>query len=397
MNIGFDFRMGGTRHGGIGRYIAELLRAMVVQAKNDRFTVFYNDQSDPDELALLDEHAQVTLVRVPARHYSLAEQTIFLRALNQYPLDVVHFPNFNHPILYKKPFVVTIHDMVHHRISGHKKSRWLFFQAYKKEMEHAVLGSRSIIAPTEAAKADIASYYPAAVNKTTVIYEGVTLQEQPRHLVDAVKKQFLLRRPYFLFVGTLERKKNIVGLARGFDALCEKYNLDVDLVFAGKPDPHYPEEKFKALEIKHADRLVFTGYIEDSTLAALYQGAHAYASASLNEGFGLPGVEAMHFGLPLAVANTSVFTEVYDDAAVYFDPTDPEDIAAQLRLLATDRQFYEQKQERAVARARLFRWEQAAAETLAVLHDAAQGPTKPVAISSALPYVVHLDEKAMSS
>lgn len=397
MNIGFDFRMGGTRHGGIGRYISELLRAMVVQAKNDRFVVFYNDLSDQEELATLHEQANVELVRVPARHYSLAEQTIFLRALNQHSLDVVHFPNFNHPILYKKPFVVTIHDMVHHRISGHKKSRWLFFQAYKKEMEHAALQSRAIIAPSEAAKADILSYYPAAKRKTSVIYEGATLQEQPKPKVEAVKKQFLLRRPYFLFVGTLERKKNIVALARGFDILRERYNLDVDLVFAGKADPHYPEEKFKALDITHKDHVVFTGYIEDDVLAALYQGAHAYANASLHEGFGLPGVEAMHFGLPLAVANTAVFTEVYDDAAVYFDPNDPTDIAAQLRLLATDKQFYEQKQERAVARARLFSWQRAAEQTLAVLRDAAQGPRIAVAIPTALPYVVHLDEKATSS
>ncbi len=397
MNIGFDFRMGGTRHAGIGRYISELLRAMVIQAKNDRFTVFYNDLSDPDEVAQLHEYANVTMVRVPARHYSLAEQTVFLRALNQQQLDVVHFPNFNHPILYKKPFVVTVHDMVHHRMSGHKKSRWLFFQAYKKEMEHALLASRAVIAPSEAAKADIVSYYPSVRQKTAVIYEGTTLQEQPRQKVEAVKKQFLLRRPYFLFVGTLERKKNIVALARGFGMLRERYNLDVDLVFAGKADPHYPEEKFKALDSTHKDHVVFTGYIEDDALAALYQGAHAYANASLNEGFGLPGVEAMHFGLPLAVANTAVFTEVYDDAAVYFDPHDPEDIAMQLRLLATDKQFYEQKQERAIARARMFSWQRAAEQTLVVLRNAVQGPQIAAAIPSALPYVVHLDEKATSS
>ncbi|MBP9686403.1 MAG: glycosyltransferase family 4 protein [Candidatus Doudnabacteria bacterium] len=396
MNIGFDFRMGGTRHGGIGRYVSELLRAMVTQAKNDRFIVFYNDQSDPTEIALLHEQVNVELVLVAARHYSIAEQTVFLRVLQQHALDVVHFPNFNHPIFYKRPFVVTVHDMVHHRISGHKKSRWLFFQAYKKEMEHAVVGSRAVIAPTEAAKADILSYFPDVAKKTQVIYEGTTLTEQSRQKVEAVKKQFLLRRPYFLFVGTLERKKNIVGLARGFEALREKYNLDVDLVFAGKADPHYPEEKFRALVGKHKDHIVFTGYVEDDTLAALYQGAHAYANASLNEGFGLPGVEAMHFGLPLAVANTAVFTEVYDDAAVYFDPTDPDDIANQLRLLATDKQFYEQKQERAVARARMFSWERAATETLTVLHGAANGSGVSPAIPVSLPYVVHLEEKATS-
>lgn len=371
MNIGFDFRLGGTRHAGIGRYVCELLKAELAQDATDTFYVFYNDNAAPEDIALLDEFLNVELVKVDARHYSLKEQTTFLKVLNSLPLDIVHFPNFNHPIWYKKPFVVTIHDMVHHRISGHKKSRWLQFKAYQMEMEHAVLESRAIIAPSQASREDIAHYFPTALERIAVIHEGVSVHVQPEERVAKVKQQFLLNRPYFLFVGTLERKKNIVGLAQGFDRLIEKYNLNVDLVFAGKPDAHYPEEKFKALAVKHADHIVFTGYIGDEDLSALFQGAHAYANASLNEGFGLPGVEAMHFGLPLAVANTQVFNEIYDDAAVYFDPNDPDDIAEKLRLLAQDKQFYEQRQEKAAQRAQYFDWDTAARETLALLKVAA--------------------------
>lgn len=374
MNIGFDFRMGGGRHGGIGRYAFELLKAELAVDKTNRFYVFYNDNAAPEDIALLDEHLNVELVRVDARHYSLKEQTTFLRVLNQLPLDVVHFPNFNHPIWYKKPFVVTIHDMVHHKISGHKKSRWLQFKAYQMEMGHAVRSSRAVIVPSEASLHDVVSYFPNSREKICVIYEGVTLEEQPDSRVAEVKRQFLLNRPYFLFVGTLERKKNIAGLAKGFSRLIEKYNLDVDLVFAGKPDMHYPEERARALAVKHADHLIFTGYVSDEDLAALYQGAHAYTTASLNEGFGLPGVEAMRFGVPLAVSNTPVFNEVYDDAAVYFDPTDSDDIAEKLRLLAQDQQYYEQKQERAVARAQFFDWQRAAKETLEVLRTASGKP-----------------------
>jgi glycosyltransferase involved in cell wall biosynthesis len=207
------------------------------------------------------------------------------------------------------------------------------------------------------------------------VYEAGTLKDQSEGLVEKVKKQFLLHRPYFLFVGTLERKKNIAALAQGFDKLLDANKLGVDLVFAGKADRHYPEEKFKALAIKHRDHLVFTGYIDDEVLAALYQGAHAYVNASVHEGFGLPGVEAMRFGIPLAVANSPVFNEVYDDAAVYFNPQDAGDIAEKLRLLASDQQFYEQQQEKAIARGRLFSWERAARETLKILHAASGKPS----------------------
>jgi glycosyltransferase involved in cell wall biosynthesis len=235
------------------------------------------------------------------------------------------------------------------------------------EMKHALEASGAVIVPSESARHEVLSYFPAAENKISTIHEGVSLEPQSEERIASVKRQFLLTRPYFLFVGTLERKKNIVGLANGFDTLIEKYNLNVDLVFAGKVDMHYPEEKHLALAIKHSNRLVFTGYVEDEDLSALYQGAHAYVNASLNEGFGLPGVEAMHFGIPLAVSNTPVFNEIYDNAAVYFDAHDPDDIAEKLRLLAQDRQFYEQLQERAAKRAWFFDWQLAAKETLAVL------------------------------
>jgi glycosyltransferase involved in cell wall biosynthesis len=378
MNIGIDFRMGGTRHAGIGRYIFELLKAELEIDKDDTFYVFYNDNVAAEDLLLLDEHPNVELVKSSARHYSFAEQVTFLRVLQKTPVDVVHFPNFNHPILYKGPFVSTVHDMVHHKISGHKKSRWLFFKGYQMEMQHAVLGARAVIVPSGSARDEVLEYYPAAEDKLSVIHEGTSLALQPEARVASVKRQFLLQRPYFLFVGTLERKKNIVGLAKGFDRLIEKYNLDVDLVFAGKADLHYPEEKFKALSVKHAKRIVFTGYLTDEDLAALYQGAHAYVNASVNEGFGLPGVEAMHFGLPLAVSNTPVFNEIYDNAAVYFDALDPDDIAEKLRLVAQDRQFYEQLQTKAIERSQYFDWHMAARETLSVLRAAAGKPESTV-------------------
>ncbi len=374
MNIGVDFRMGGVRHGGIGRYAFELLKAELEQDRTDRFFVFYNGNVAKEDLDLLNQYLNVELVRTSARHYSFAEQTSFLRVLNNAPVDVVHFPNFNHPILYKKPFVVTIHDMVHERLSGHKKSRWPQFKAYQMEMRHAVMSSRAIIVPSEFSSKEVLGYYPGAEGKIKIIHEGVTLEEQTPEYMEKVKEQFLLHRPYFLFVGTLERKKNISMLARGFDHLIEKYNLNVDLVFAGKTDLHYPEEKQKVLSVKHKDHIVFTGFVEDKVLAALYGGAHAYVNASLHEGFGLPGVEAMHFGLPLAVSNTPVFNEIYDDAAVYFDATDVVDIAEKLRLLAQDKQFYELRQDKSLARSRFFDWEQAVRETLSVLHESSGLP-----------------------
>jgi glycosyltransferase involved in cell wall biosynthesis len=374
MNIGFDFRLGGAINSGLGRYMFELLKKILEHAPQDHFTVFFNRHNvDVNDLAALEQYPNVILVPTSIRHYSLAEQLLLPRLLNRYRFDLIHFPNFNVPVLYNGPYVVTIHDMVHHKISGHKKSTKLWFYGYKYVIQKAAQRAQKIITVTEAAKQDIVELLGVSPAKVTVIYEAPFLKLASEARVMEVKKQFLLSRPYFLFVGTLERKKNLPRLAAGFNQFLEKYKLDMDLVIAGKVDKHYPQIKFQALNIKHRNRLVFTDFVSDTDLSALYQGAYAFVTASLHEGFGLPGVEAMQFGLPVLAANTPVFNEVYDNAAIYFDGTDVDDIAEKMRLIAQDTKFYQQQQEKTLLRSAEFNWDQAAKATLALYQQAIIG------------------------
>src|ERR1051326_4474088 len=269
--IGIDARIFGTQHGGIGRYVQKFLPKVLEIDKLNQYFVFYNSKAvNYEELAVFKNFLNVTMVETKIRHYSLTEQTNFYRTLNKYALDLVHFPNFNVPVLYKKPFVVTIHDMVHHKIGGAKKSHWLHFQAYKKIIELAAKNSQAIITVSEHSKKDILDLLKAPAEKIHVIYEGVSLNPNvDQNRTEEVKKRYLLNKPYLLFVGVLERKKNIINLCRGFDLLLKKYHPNIDLVIVGKADKHYPEIKHKASDIKFSDHLVFTGYVEDTELEAL--------------------------------------------------------------------------------------------------------------------------------
>jgi glycosyltransferase involved in cell wall biosynthesis len=121
------------------------------------------------------------------------------------------------------------------------------------------------------------------------------------------------------------------------------------------------------------DRIVFTGYVTDQELIALYRGAYAFATASLHEGFGLPGVEAMQFGLPILASNTEVLNEVYDNAAIYFDPLDPSDIAEKMYLIVSDEKFYKAQQRKSLARSIAFGWEDAAQKTLELYEEVYSG------------------------
>ncbi len=366
--IGLDIRIFGTMHGGIGRYCQELFPRILAMDKENQYYLFYNKKAvDLEQLEVFKKFSNATLVETSIRHYSLGEQISFLKKLNDFNLDLVHFPNFNVPLLYKKPFITTIHDMVHHKIGGAKKSHLLHFYAYKKIIENAGIKARKIITVSEVSKNDIAAFLNVPKDKISVIYEGSSLStEVTAEQVEKVKMSYLLAKPYFLFVGVLERKKNLVNLTRGFDLFIQKYKADVDLVITGKIDSHYPEVKHKALDIKHNNRVVFTGPVDDAELRALYKGAYAFTTASLHEGFGLPGVEALSFGLPLLVSNIPVFNEIYDNAAIYFDPLNPEDIAEKMNLLVRDSQFYRQIQEKSFNRSLQFDWNKAAGETLEV-------------------------------
>lgn len=370
MKIGFDFRMGGSINAGIGRYSFELLKNMLQQNSGDKFVVFYHQQNhNPADIKELKKLG-AELVPTNIRHYSFAEQLLLPRILNKYNLDLMHFPNFNVPMLYRKPYVVTIHDMVHHKISGNKKSRIWKYYAYQYIIKKAAQRAQVIFTVTEAAKDEIVKYLNIPPEMIVVIYEAPTQSRIPSETeIVKVKEKYLLSRPYFLFVGTLERKKNIPTLTKAFDLFLSKYKLDMDLVIAGKVDTHYPEVKDQAMDIGHANRLVFTGFIEDADQAALYRGAYAFITTSLHEGFGLPGLEAMQHGLPVLASNTTVFNEVYDNGAIYFDPLNLEDIAEQMKLVAQDTQFHAQMQQKSIARAQLFDWKTTAEKTLEVYHQ----------------------------
>lgn len=233
--------------------------------------------------------------------------------------------------------------------------------------------SQKIITVSETSKKDIIKFLAVPEHKVQVIYPGGSLSTEVRpEKILEVKQKYYIDKPYFLFVGVLERKKNVVNLARGFDLFIKNTNSEIDLVLAGKPDKHYPDIKHHALDITNSKKLVFTDYVEDSDLEALYAGCLAYVNASVHEGFGLPGVEAMRFGKPLLVSNTEVFNEIYDDAALYFNPEKPKDIAEKLEIFVQQKDFLEHVGKKAKSRSEYFDWKNTATKTLEVYNLSAK-------------------------
>ncbi len=363
-NIGLDLRMLGPDFG-IGRYTLEIAKRILEAGTEHHFTLFVRDPKTLIDLGIRARN-NTTVVIADYRHYSWQEQILFARLLNKYNLDLVHFFNFNVPYFYNKPYIVTVHDLVHHKLPGNKKSRFLHRLAYKAVINHAILNAKNIITVSNFSKREILSVYNIPSDKIKVIYEAAQPVSVTDSDINEVKQKYGLNKPYIIFIGVMERKKNILTLVKAFDLLKDQFKLNIQLVLVGKPDPHYPEILQQAQTIKYRRDLVITGAVSDKAKYALLKGSEAFISASKFEGFGLPGLEAMSMGVPLVVSNIETFNEVYDNGAIFFEADDIADIAQKISFMLNDEKYKQLISNNAYLRAQFFSWDKAAKETLAV-------------------------------
>jgi len=362
MKIGLDMRMADPEYG-IGRYSLEIAKSLLETDKKNNYILFVRDPMKFRK-AGFEQYPNVRLVKADYRHYSFAEQILFPFTLWQQKLDLMHFLNFNVPLFYRGTFVVTIHDVVHLKLPGNKKRRFIHRWAMKKVLLSAAQNAKRVITVSNFSKKEIISELHIPAYKIDVIYEAVTPLAVSDSEIVAARQKFAITKPYIIFIGVLERKKNLIALAQGFNLLKEKFQVNIQLVVAGKVDVHYPEVSEAIKKITYGKDIILTGVITEREKYALLNGSNAFVSASLFEGFGLPGVEAMSVGVPLAVSNSEVFNEVYDNGAIYFDPFDPSDIAQKINFILADDKYRSQVADHAYVRAQAFSWKKSAEQTL---------------------------------
>lgn len=263
--------------------------------------------------------------------------------------------------------VVTIHDLVwkHAGETMRPLSRWM----EQRLMPEAVQQADRVVAVSHSTAQAIEDEFPCARGKVRVIHLGVTPLAAPetRAVLAAVG---LDDRPYFLFVGTLEPRKNLRRLLRAWASLPASVRDGHQLVVAGGSGWGGVDIATLANELGIARDVVVTGYVSDDRLATLYAHARFLAMPSLYEGFGLPLVEAMSCGVPVLTSNVSSLPEVAGDAGVLVDPLDEGAIARGLQQMLMDDDLHRVLSLRAKDVAARFSWAKAARETWAVFEEA---------------------------
>lgn len=364
--VGIDARMAGVEQTGIGKYIARLLERLPPLAPDLRFAVFLREPAF-SRFAVLAPNVEKR--RVSARWYSYGEQLALPWRLLGEPLDLLHVPHFNVPLLYPRKFLVTIHDLTPHLFPGPKMNslwrRGMFQLVFRGALQRA---SR-IIAVSRFTRDDLVSRFGTDAEKTSVIYEGVDERFGPERR-DAsrsfLRDRYGIERDFLLYVGVWREHKNLVGLLQAYRLLREKHRITQDLVLCGRENPHYPEV-ISTLRRLGLDREVKRpGFIPEEDLPHFYRAASLTVIPSFYEGFGLTGLESLACGTPVAASRAASLPEILGGAAAFFDPQDSGDMARVMFLLLTDQQLRSALEVHRLECLGRFSWRTMAEETLLV-------------------------------
>ena len=312
-HIGIDARL--LFQTGVGTYLQNLLHFIPLYTPNDIVFTIYCLPQDRDFVK--KEVPNCIVHTTSALWHSWREQTEFLSCINEDVLDLMHFTYFGHPILYKRNYISTIHDVTPFLYkTGRASTKNPFLYTIKHNvfsyvLQNQVTFSKAIITPTKVVKEQLISLYGEAIkNKVYPLYEGVSYRLLSEQGGDSTVKE-----PYLLYVGNFYPHKNVEFLIHAF----AKSNSHYSLVLAG-PNDYFLKRILCSLSVEEKKHIIIKEKQSLCELVTLYKNAKALIHPSVSEGFGLPLVEAMHFGIPIIASHIPVFQELLGNSYYSFDP-----------------------------------------------------------------------------
>jgi glycosyltransferase involved in cell wall biosynthesis len=357
-----------TRITGTERYALELIRALIAhneaRSQPHELRLYFRDAPPP---GLFPQSEHVTLCVIPLRR--AWTHIRFAAALWRDRPDVTFVPAHTLPALFPGRAVVTVHDLgFRYFPATHPRLGRLYLDI---STHYSAGRAALVLADSQATADDLRDFYHTPPEKIRVVYPGVTAP--PPGDLDAIRARYGLPERYFVFVGTLQPRKNITGLAAAYRRYRARVSDPAGLVLAGGRGWLFDDDWLRGIE-----GVQLTGYIDEADKGALYRGALALVFPSLYEGFGFPAIEAMHCGAPVIASNTSSLPELVGEAGRLVDPLDTEAIAAAMQEIDAHPELRAELQTAGKQQSARYTWEAAGEATLSALEEAASSRTERV-------------------
>ena len=381
MRIALDYTAGIRQEAGIGNYVRSLLDAMLALDKANEYTLITSGRPTSERPFPDAPNVRGRTVFIPDRYLNV----LWYRLRAPLPanlftgkIDIYHGPDFVLPPLGAKiRKVVTIHDLA---FLEHPEYAVPSLAAYlRKVVPESVAAADVVAAVSHDVARTLIEHFQTPREKITIIPNG--LRPHFKRITDpillgATANKFGLKHPLVLGVGTLEPRKNHLGLIKAFhQAQSAKKNRPAMLALAGGQGWLYEETKQLVADLKLEKKVRFLGRVSDLELAVLYSLADIFAFPSFFEGFGVPPLEAMACGAPVITSNTSSLPEVVGDAALTVDPHNIDELATAITRLLGDEQLREELRQKGFERAQLYTWPNSAQKMLEVYQELYNGAT----------------------
>jgi len=362
MKIAIDTRPVAKRKAGIGQYVFNIVKKLSEIDKENEYILF----GGPIK-SLGKNFRQKRLIGKIQRIFNTLWKRIYFPPIEWLvgKVDLVHFTNFVVLPTFAKRIILNIYDLSYlaHPEFAEKKNLTLL----KKFVPVSIEKATKIITISKFSKSQIIKHFKVPEDKIFVIYPAANEEFKPLSNLDRekVKRKYKLEKDFILYLGTLEPRKNVETLIKAYNEL-PLIKEEFDLVIAGERGWLYSNIFKLVKKLYLEDKIKFLGYVSDQERVLLYNLATVFVFPSFYEGFGMPPLEAMACGTPVICSNTSSLPEVCEDAALYIDPYNLDDLKEALSKLLTDESLRKKLAGLGFEQARKFSWLDSAKKTLEV-------------------------------
>jgi len=359
-----------NKHGMDYVVLQEILHLQQMDKENEYF-VFV--KPGPDRCVQSSNNVHVIELGMPS--YPLWEQVALPRAARKAKVDILHCTSNTAPIQCKIPLVLTLHDIIF--LEPRDKANKSLYQnlgwVYRRwNVPRIMPNCRRIITVSNFELQNIIRKTGIEKSRMAMIYNGYNDIFQQQSDVNQVYRKYINEPGYLLFLGNTDPKKNTERTLIAYSLYLEQSKVKRKLL-VGDIDQHYLEDIITRNRIDNIRYgLVQSGYIPNKDLVYLYNNAFAFLYTSLRESFGIPLLEGMACGTPVITSNTSSMPEIGGQDAILVNPESPQEIAAQLLKLEQDANYYEEKRQVGLERAKLFSWKHTAEQLLQLYKEVYQ-------------------------